>query len=231
MTTWISHLRIAENLLAAIPFLHPEQFGIGNIAPDSGIPDENWANFDPPKQVTHFEQPGREPDFRHLDMDFYRRYLQPVPWPSGDAQHFSFLLGYFFHLITDNLWIQQVWRPTKARWLDQFESTIALGHEVKGDWYGLDFIYVRDHPASFYWRVFLDSEYPQNYLDFMPDEAVPRNMTHIKEWYQTQDDEIKALYARPYTYLPKTEMDQFVVETTQTLQRIYNLIWTHNTET
>ncbi len=53
MATWIVHLRIAENLLACIPALDAAQFAIGNVAPDSGIPDEKWEKFDPPPEVTH----------------------------------------------------------------------------------------------------------------------------------------------------------------------------------
>ncbi|MBN1303008.1 MAG: hypothetical protein JXA13_01130 [Anaerolineales bacterium] len=33
-------------------------FAIGNIAPDSGIPDENWENLEPPPEVTHFKKPA-----------------------------------------------------------------------------------------------------------------------------------------------------------------------------
>jgi len=35
MATWITHLRIAENLLDLLPTLDPERFAVGNIAPDS----------------------------------------------------------------------------------------------------------------------------------------------------------------------------------------------------
>jgi hypothetical protein len=44
MATWIAHLRLAENLLERIPGLDEAQFAIGNVAPDSGIPDENGRN-------------------------------------------------------------------------------------------------------------------------------------------------------------------------------------------
>jgi hypothetical protein len=54
MGTWICHLRIAEKLLERIEGLDPHAFAIGNIAPDSGIPDENWRTFNPPKLITHF---------------------------------------------------------------------------------------------------------------------------------------------------------------------------------
>lgn len=54
MGTWISHLRIAENFLVEHPELDHTLFTIGNLAPDSGVPNEDWSQFDPPKEQTHF---------------------------------------------------------------------------------------------------------------------------------------------------------------------------------
>jgi hypothetical protein len=45
--TWISHLRIAETLLAHLPDLDEVAFAYGNLAPDSGIPNTDWSWFGP----------------------------------------------------------------------------------------------------------------------------------------------------------------------------------------
>lgn len=112
MGTWICHLRLAENLLSRIPSLDPHAFAIGNIAPDSGIPDENWQTFNPPKHITHF---GNEDETWGIaDLDFYRQYLMDVS--PDDGVRYSFLLGYFFHLVTDNLWAVEIWRPHKEKY-------------------------------------------------------------------------------------------------------------------
>ncbi len=77
MASWIVHLRIAENLLGLLPHLEPDRFAVGNIAPDSGIPDEKWENFTPPPWVTHFGV--QSSSHRQLaDLEFYRRYLLPL---------------------------------------------------------------------------------------------------------------------------------------------------------
>jgi len=60
MGTWISHLRIAEQLLTAMPQLDEVAFIYGNLAPDSGLPNADWSAFDPPKEVTHFLRPGED---------------------------------------------------------------------------------------------------------------------------------------------------------------------------
>ncbi|TLN08164.1 hypothetical protein FDZ74_12365, partial [bacterium] len=98
MATWITHLRIAERLLAELPAggtpLDEVAFALGNIAPDSGVPDEKWEHFDPPPQVTHF-QIHDHPDLRSADLRFYRDYLLPLRAARPDTALFSIRLGYF----------------------------------------------------------------------------------------------------------------------------------------
>jgi hypothetical protein len=138
---------------------------------------------------------------------------------------YSFRLGYFFHLITDNLWTIDVGKPTTERYAEQFAADKSFIWEVKRDWYGLDQIYVREHPESLYWRVFLDAQPASGQLDFFPPEALPRQLRHIKDFYQRDDDEIQAMLARPMIYLSKNDMDRFVENTTEKLYRIYQILW------
>jgi hypothetical protein len=222
MATWMAHLRIAENLLARIPNLDAGQFAIGNIAPDSGIPDENWEKFDPPPAVTHFER-SQSVHKDIADLDFYRGYLADIP--QDDTARFSFRLGYFFHLITDNLWTIEVGKPTQERFAEQFAADNKFIWEVKEDWYGLDQIYVREYPDCLFWRVFLDAQPASAELDFLPPAALPRQLNIIKSFYQRDDDEIKAMMARPMIYLSKSEMDRFVVDTTERIHAIYEILW------
>ena len=232
MATWIVHLRLAENLLEKIEGLDAAKFAVGSIAPDSGIPDEKWETFTPPSEVSHFAGPPDDAGRMQLaDLEFYRRYLTPPSCPSDDMRQFSFLLGYFFHLVTDNLWNQHIGRPTKARFAAEFEADPKFVWEIKGDWYGLDHIYVRDHPESLFWRVFLDCRYTDEHLDFMPAEAVQQRIDYIKTYYQRRDEKVQALYERPYIYLSQAEMDRFVEETTQQLYRIYQLLWEEGVDT
>lgn len=224
MATWIAHLRIAENLLASIPDLNAAQFSIGNIAPDSGVPDENWEKFDPPPEVTHFKR-SRSVHKDIADLDFYRKYLADVP--AQDSARFSFRLGYFFHLITDNLWTIVIGKPTQLRYADQFAADKNFIWEVKMDWYGLDQIYVREHPESLFWRVFLEATPDSADLDFLPAEALAHQFEHIKSFYQRRDEKIDAMCVRPFIYLSAHEMDSFVDESSKRLLEIYNCLWPH----
>ncbi len=222
MATWIAHLRIAENLLATIPTLDAGQFAIGNIAPDSGIPDEKWETFNPPPHVTHFKRS----DSVHkdiADLDFYRRYLADIP--PQDTARFSFRLGYFFHLITDNLWTILIGKPTQARYPEEFAADKDFIWEVKQDWYGLDQIYVRAHPDCIFWRIFLDAEPAAADLDFLPPDALTRQLDYIKTFYQRCDEKIDVMCARPMIYLSAADMDSFVLEATDRIEKIYHTLW------
>ena len=134
------------------------------------------------------------------------------------------MLGYFFHLVTDNYWRNRIAQPTKERFHNEFETDRKFIWEVKADWYGLDFIYVRDHPSSIFWQWFLKSEIQERYLEFLPLEAVHHRIEYIKTYYQRQDDKIQELYKRPYIYLSKEAMDEFVGSVSQELLYIYQYL-------
>ncbi|MBM3151665.1 MAG: hypothetical protein FJZ96_05590 [Chloroflexi bacterium] len=225
MASWIVHLRIAENLLERIPALVPASFAVGSIAPDCGVPDEKWENFNPPPEVTHFGNfPGAE---RKLaDLEFYRRYLLPLR-AAQEPGPFSFRLGYFFHLVTDNLWSAEIAVPTTKRFPAEFGADKEFIWEVKKDWYGLDFVYVRDHPGCLFWRIFLGARAGTGGLDFLPLEAVRQRVEYIRQYYQRTDEKVQAAYHRPYIYLTQAAMDAFVADTSLRLERIWDRLQRH----
>ena len=210
MASWIVHLRVAEKLLEAWPGLDPAQFAVGNIAPDAGIPDEKWEHFTPPPEVTHFK--GQGEGGLYGDEVFYHRYLAPLVRDAAPLRH-AFLLGYYCHLVTDNQWWLTIGEPTQKRWAEQFARDKNFIWEVKDDWYGLDFRYVRAHPESVFWKVFLACSYRADYLDFLPAEAVRQRVEYIRAFYQRDDEAIQAMLSRPYIYLSEREMDAFVERT------------------
>jgi len=223
MATWIVHLRLAENLLELIPNLDVGQFTIGNIAPDSGIPDKDWETFDPPPNVTHFLSPERE-WVGSADLAFYRKYLEGIS-PQRDTARFSFRLGYFSHLLTDNLWRKNIYHPFRERYAEKIDADPKFVSKMKKDWYGLDLVYVRDHPECIFWRVFLDAEPDACDLEFLPIKAVNQQLSYIKNFYKEYEKEINEFYFPPYIYLTQKEVDKFVDQTTQRLHRVYQALW------
>jgi hypothetical protein len=212
MTTWISHLRIAEKLLTHFPELDEVTFAFGNLSPDSGIPNADWTEFNPPKEVTHFLRKGEEEHAIH-DLVYYRQYLADID-PNEDIKLYSFRLGYFFHLICDILWAKRIVAATQLQFKPLFEQdkkkAVSL---VKDDWYGLDQLYVRDHPGHVFWRVIMSNPFPPSYLPFVKDETLHHQYDHIRKFYSEQED--RWFLFIPYQYLNETTMTRIVNESIQ----------------
>lgn len=207
MGTWICHLRAAETLLPHFPGLDEVTFAFGNLSPDSGIPNADWSEFDPPKEVTHFLRKGEGEHAIH-DLDFYRQYVAGIR-PADDLQLYSFRLGYFFHLICDILWARRIVTATRRDFRELFDKNPKdAGWIVKDDWYGLDQLYVRDHPESLFWRVILPSPDPPSYLPFVRNEALHHQYAHIRKYYSQQEDQW--FLSLPYQYLNENTMTRMV---------------------
>jgi hypothetical protein len=222
MASWIVHFRIAETLLEQIPGLDAEKFALGSVAPDSGKPDEHWENFTPPTWVTHFINPD-DPQRDCADLEFFRRHLAPLH-PASNSRLFSFRLGYFFHLVTDNLWSVKIGRPTVEKYKEQFAADKDFIWEVKKDWYGLDFIHIRDHADCIFWRVFRTAKAELGGLDFLVPESLAWSVEHIQKYYQGTGENVQELYNRPYIYLSQAEADRFVEGSAEHLYRIYEYL-------
>jgi hypothetical protein len=207
MGTWISHLRIAEKLLEHFPELDEVTFTFGNLSPDSGIPNTDWTEFDPPKEVTHFLHKGEGEHAIH-DLVYYREYLADLK-PEDDIQLYSFRLGYFFHLICDIMWARCIVPTTKQEFKHLFDEDPgkAVGI-VKDDWYGLDQLYVRDHPESNFWQVIMANPNPPSYLPFVKEVALHHQYEHIRKYYSAQEDQW--FLSLPYHYLNEATMTHMV---------------------
>ena len=225
MATWIAHLRIAERLLKRIEGLDPQSFYIGSIAPDSGVPDEKWERFDPPPEISHYKTGVPGTPYRIHDLDFFRDYLAIDRDLVTNVPRASFLMAYFLHLVTDNLWIQRIYQPTRRLFRADFDSESAFIHEMKRDWYGLDFGYLRAHPQALFWQVFRDCRYEANHVDLVPMVAVQERIAYIVEYYQRQDPKIEAMMARRRSYLTAPQMECFVDGAVERTFGIYRSLW------
>jgi hypothetical protein len=206
MATWIGHLRIAEQLLAAMPSLDEAAFTFGNLGPDSGVPNADWSEFDPPKQVTHFLRDGGGEDRIH-DLEFYHDYLLPVS--SRDNATYSYVLGYFIHLLCDNLWTRWVWRAAEEQFAEELaEKGIGYVWELKKDWYDLDLKYVRDNKDCLFWRVLMLTPDPPSFLPFLPEPAVHHSLNHIRNFYSKPDP--THVLDRSYPFLNERMMSRYV---------------------
>ena len=219
MGTWISHLRVAENSLSYFPKLDEVTFTFGNLSPDSGIPNADWTEFDPPKEVTHFLRKGEGEHAIH-DLVYYEQYLANIK-PDDDIKLYSFRLGYFFHLICDIMWAKRIGATTKRDFKELFDKNLkkAVGI-VKDDWYGLDQLYVRDHPEHIFWRVIMTNPNPPSYLPFVQDKALHQQYDHIRKFYSEQED--KWFLSLPYHYLNEKTMSRIVDESIEAVLIVHD---------
>lgn len=146
MASWLTHLRIAEKIKQKIDGIDLPYFLMGSIAPDSGVPDESDRNYIPSKEVTHMRY---EKDDNEKDMDesaFYKSYLIPERLMTRSDSSRSFLWGYYFHLIADKLWLEDYFRPLKARFESEEEKKDAdFVDFIREEMFALDFEYLKEH--------------------------------------------------------------------------------------
>jgi len=90
LSTWVTHLMVADKVLQQIPELSKHEFLVGNIAPDCNVENEDWTSFTPSREVTHWMSEGRKVA---ADCDrFLYEYVNKREKP--DEKEEAFLLGY-----------------------------------------------------------------------------------------------------------------------------------------
>ncbi|WP_054957324.1 hypothetical protein [Paenibacillus dakarensis] len=81
-----------------------EQFFLGGIAPDVN------KNMNTPKTISHFVKTDKEGQFFADYIGFHNKYQKHMNEP--------FYLGYYYHLITDVIWVEEIYKK-KIKWLPQ----------------------------------------------------------------------------------------------------------------
>ncbi len=146
MASWLTHLRIAEMIKQKVSEIDFPYLIIGSIAPDSGISDESQRNYTPSKEVTHFRY---QKDGNVADMEetmFFNNYLVPEKVMTRSDSTRSFLWGYYFHLITDKLWLEEYFKPLKKSYESEFEdSDKDFVDFIREEMLTLDFEYLKEN--------------------------------------------------------------------------------------
>lgn len=208
MASWMVHLRIADILLDRISELCPTEFIVGNIAPDSGVPNEDWSVFTPNTTISHFRTP------RHKKADplnFAEKYFTDRQRKSYSPEETSFYLGYLVHLMTDVAWSENILYPAKERFADEWDAdSNACIWRMKEDWYDLDYMYLRDHPHFRSFRIYQNAVgFENRFMDEFSRDAFDNRRKYITGFYLEGKENLD----RNYPYLTKEEMDRFVEQT------------------
>jgi len=208
------HLRIADKLLDRIPGLSPVEFIVGNIAPDSGVPNEDWSQFSPPYTVSHFKSGTQKAG----PEAFAAKYFTPEQREVYTSRQFGLYLGYLTHLLTDKLWSEKVAKPSFRKHIGgEPPYNSAKVWEIKEDWYDLDFKFLRDHPGFRAFRVYLGAVgFPNEFMEEFSEDAFDNRRQYITEFYLQGKDNLD----REYPYLTEAEMDAFVASAVREISDI-----------
>lgn len=207
MASWMIHLRIADKLLDRIPDISPVEFIMGNMAPDSGVPNGDGVTFIPDKSVSHF----KVSDNVMRPEAYIEDHFTPAHRAGYDHGQFAFYLGYLTHLLADVIWHDEIYLPCRALHWDEFEADPnGFVSRVKADWYDLDFLYLKKHPGFRAFRAYLGSVgFVNKYLDFFPPDAFESRRQSITDFYLEPRDGLE----REYPYLTEARTDLFVEDT------------------
>ncbi len=220
MSTWVTHLRVADEVIKRLPYLQRHEFFVGNIAPDCNVENEDWTSFTPSREVTHWMGNERK---TASDCDrFLYEYIEKKE--NLDSKEESFLLGYYAHLITDAEF-QRTTRDkdrVKASWdrikkhselggrsagMDETWDSVKLlikGKERMKDIYSLEREYLDANPQSGYFTDILTlTEFP-DYIDYLPNGAIVRK---VKVMGYMPEKEISEY---PYIGMSKEEYESFI---------------------
>ena len=217
MASWMVHLRIADKLLNQIKDIDETAFVMGNIAPDSGVPNEDWTKFTPPKTVSHFND-GKYNASINIG-EFCSQYFNKEINKTYNKKQFSFFLGYYVHLLSDVEWSKFVYTPLiQAHPEEAAEDEHKLVWTAKKDWYDLDFLYLKQHPDFRGFSIYENAVNFEN--EFMPifaKDAFENRRQYIC-WFYRNDD--RGELEREYKYLTPEDAESFVQNTVEKIKTI-----------
>lgn len=203
MATWVAHFRLAEALLDHGLDVDRQAFLVGNIAPDSGILNADKNGYVPSGQVSHWRGDSR-------DIQFERFYDDHLAGKMFSPEEYAFRLGYYCHLLADQIWAETVWRPKEKTplYAEPLANDPQFVWEIKKDWYGLDFLYLNENPQSIFYTDFVLIESVPDYIDdVFPSGAFTKRVKDTQSFYLNAS---AWDLDRPYIYLNRQEWDDYV---------------------
>ncbi len=194
MATWITHVIIADRVLERVPELDKHSFYVGNIAPDCNVENEDWTQFVPSREITHWMSADRK---IATDCDrFYREYIESRKHEIETEQELSFLLGYYAHLVADAEFqrytrdakrVASCWGRIKEHLIlsnktegmpenwDSVKKLISKNERMK-DVYTIEAEYLDEHPDSVYLTEIMGLKSFPDYIKYLPKGAIVRKI-------------------------------------------------------
>ncbi len=212
MASWMIHLRVAQGIYRQLGLKHIDEFIMGNIAPDSGIPTADGTGYQPDAEVSHFRTIDQNGIKDVHEERFEERFFNEGLRKGYDGGTYAFYFGYLTHLLTDKLWAGEIVYGAKARFSALFDKDRdAFWRQIKRDWYDMDFMYLKKTPDFEAFRIYESMEvFPNKYVDFFAEDAFEQRRQFITGFYRDGVSRIK----ERETYLSMEELDIFVASAT-----------------
>jgi len=218
MASWMIHLRIADKLLDRLANIEITEFIMGNIAPDSGVPNEDWSVFTPSGDISHFKEESLD-GWKNINIDkFINEYFTIEQIKRYTNQEFSFFLGYYTHLLTDIEWVKQICKPSEEKFASLCNEIGRVNFiwTLKKDWYDLDFLYLKKNPE---FRAFIlyeqAKDFRNTFMDIFAEDAFENRRQYITGFYLEGRDDLE----REYPYLNEQQTEQFVNITVEIIEK------------
>lgn len=226
MATWVTHLMIADRVLEQFGPLDRRGFCVGNIAPDCNIENEDWTQFVPPRAVTHWMSSNRK---KASDCEtFYTEYIDKKRMDIKSDEQYSFLLGYYAHLIADaefqrfvrdekrvaETWMRIKKQPALAEksagMIENWDSVkLLISHSDRmKDMYAIEAEYLKQRPDSGYFTEILGLSSFPDYIDYLPQGSIVRKIKTMGYIPSSETGE----YA--YIAMSKEEYDHYLDRST-----------------
>jgi hypothetical protein len=221
MASWMVHLRIADKLLDEICNLTDTEFIVGNIAPDSGIPNDDWSVFTPSGDISHFKTTDSD-GLKDIHLhEYVEQYFTVEQRKHYNMKQKSFYLGYLTHLLTDMMWANLIVRPSKNKFKTLYDNDRKEWiWTLKKDWYDLDFLYIQKNPNFRAFSIYRNAiGFRNEFMNFFNTDAFDNRREYITGFYSNKRDNLE----REYTYLNEKEMNRFVDETSAKIYKILKI--------
>ena len=209
MASWITHLRIANELLEIIGDLPQIDFVIGNIAPDSGVPIVGKDEFDPPVYITHWKVGGNSSKINA------EKFLETYFAYNCNNKEKSFYLGYYVHLLTDYVWVEYIYPKLKMQFTYEYENDPNFMQKVKKDMFEIDCIYLNRCSDFRAYSIFTKvSKFPNIFLDYFSEEAFEKKIEIIRKYYE----DFTGKLSNKFLYLGDDQVNDFIYKAVGEIQ-------------
>ena len=209
MASWITHLRIADALLEIIGELPQINFIIGNIAPDSGVPIISKDEFEPPVYITHWKVGGNSYEINA------EKFLEKYLVCNRNNKEMSFYLGYYVHLLTDYIWVQDIYPQLKVQFTFEYENDPNFMQKVKKDMFEIDCLFLKKCPNFRAYSIFNKvSKFPNIFLDYFSEEAFEKKIEFIRKYYEDFTGELP----KKFLYLGEEQVNNFIYKVVGEIQ-------------